>query len=68
MIELSVQEMTCGHCVRSITTAINQIDPKAIVVADLSTKRVRVDSDRATDEFLTALASVGYSATPADAQ
>ena len=32
MTELSVRGMTCGHCVRAVTSAIESVDPRAKVL------------------------------------
>ncbi|EMF60431.1 heavy-metal-associated domain-containing protein [Stenotrophomonas maltophilia] len=38
-MEFHVDGMTCGGCARSVTRAIQQIDPNASVVADPPTRR-----------------------------
>lgn len=40
----SVEGMTCGHCVRAVTQAVQSQDPDAEVTVDLATKQVRVQS------------------------
>jgi copper chaperone len=44
MVTFEVQDMTCGHCVSSITKAVRAMDPTAQVTADLATHRVQVES------------------------
>ncbi len=44
MVTFEVQDMTCGHCVSSITKAVCALDPTAQVKADLATHRVQVES------------------------
>ena len=44
MIELSVNDMTCGHCVNAVTKALTALDPQASVDVDLAAKRVRVET------------------------
>ena len=44
MTRFTVNDMSCGHCVRSITQAVQAQDPAAQVVVDLSQHRVDVDS------------------------
>ncbi len=39
MIELKVNDMTCGHCVMTITKTVTALDPNAKVDADLGSKR-----------------------------
>ncbi|MDO9503005.1 heavy-metal-associated domain-containing protein [Falsiroseomonas sp.] len=61
--ELKVAGMTCGHCVRAVTLAIQARDPQAKVQVDLPAGLVRADTtlDRAA---LTALVTAeGYAVT-----
>ena len=70
MVTFEVQDMTCGHCVSSITEAVHAIDEGAQVTADLATHRVRVEpsgSDRA--QLSDAIRGAGYTPVPiADAE
>ena len=65
MIELKVNDMTCGHCVMTITKTVTALDPNAKVEADVSTKRVRIESTRPAGELTKALGDAGYPATSA---
>ena len=65
MIELTVKDMTCNHCVGVVTKTVKSVDPKATVDVDLSTKRVQVNSTGRLDAFTKALADAGYPASPA---
>jgi copper chaperone len=60
MIELDVKEMTCGHCVRSVTGAVKSIDPQASVQVDLERGRVSVDGTPTAGELINALQEAGY--------
>jgi len=62
MIEFILPAMTCGHCVRTVTQAVRQLDPQASVDIDLATHRVRIESQRPSDDFRKALAEEGYDA------
>ncbi|AYR21474.1 heavy-metal-associated domain-containing protein [Alcaligenes faecalis] len=42
MSTFSVPDMTCGHCVRSITEAIQAVAPEAAVSTDLEKHQVTV--------------------------
>ena len=55
-----VQGMTCGHCERAVTTAIQSVDANAQVKIDRAAKRVTVETaaDRAT--VAAAIAEEGY--------
>ena len=65
MIELKVNDMTCGHCVKTITKTVTSLDPNAKVEADLGTKHVRIESSRPAAELAKALGEAGYPATAA---
>jgi copper chaperone len=62
MIELSVQNMTCGHCVSAVTGAIKSLDPRAEVQVDLRSGRVRVDGASLTGDLVKTLDQAGYPA------
>jgi len=44
MITFEVNDMTCGHCVSSITRAVKALDPAAKVQIDLAAHRVEIES------------------------
>lgn len=60
-----VQGISCGHCVRSITQAVQALDPAAQVRVDIPSGRVEVDSERLDDrQVVDAMAAEGYPALP----
>ena len=62
MIELFLNDRTCGHCVKTVTRTVQQVDPEARVEIDLATHRVQIDSSRDAQAFRQALADEGYPA------
>ena len=44
MIAFEVKDMTCGHCVSTLTKALTAADPEAKVHFDLATHRVEIES------------------------
>jgi copper chaperone len=68
MTELSVQNMTCGHCVSAVTRAVKSIDPEASVQIDLQSGRVRVGGCSSAGELIKVLDEAGYPAAAAAAQ
>ena len=59
----NVQGMSCGHCVRAITQAVQARDPAADVRVDLAAKEVGVSSSRlSAEEVLSAIGEEGYEA------
>ncbi|MFO1226123.1 heavy-metal-associated domain-containing protein [Roseateles sp.] len=65
MIAFEVNDMTCGHCVSTITRALKGVDKDAKVAIDLAAHRVQVDSSSAdAEELADAIKDAGYSPTP----
>ncbi|GLZ89496.1 copper chaperone CopZ [Metapseudomonas resinovorans] len=60
-----VQGMSCGHCVRAITQAVQARDQAAEVQVDLAAGEVRVASRLAEDQVLEAIREEGYQAEAA---
>ncbi len=65
MYELQVENMTCGHCVKAVTKAVQAVDGGAQVDIDLATKQVKVQSGAALDAVKAAIADAGYPVTGA---
>ena len=61
MTTFQVDDMTCGHCVSSITKAVKGVDPSASVSIDLATHRVDIGSTQADPAKLSAaIKEAGY--------
>ena len=61
MISFQVNDMTCGHCVGSITKAIKDLDSGAKVQIDLASQRVEIEPARANAvELNNAIKDAGY--------
>ena len=61
---LQVQGMSCDHCVRIVTQAVQQVDPAAEVKVDLASGRVDLRSDRPRAELVHAIEEEGYTVAP----
>ena len=59
-MEFFVDNMTCGGCAKSVTKAIQSVDPVAKVEIDLGTVLVKVESERPASDFIAVLDDVGY--------
>ena len=69
MIAFEVQDMTCGHCVSTITKAVKAADKNAKVQIELATHRVQVEPTEANaDELSDAIKEAGYTPVLIDAQ
>ncbi|MDF9620825.1 cation transporter [Pseudomonas entomophila] len=58
----NVQGMTCGHCVKAVTRAVQEQDAAARVEVDLAARQVRVQSALDAERILTAIRDEGYQA------
>ncbi|UZD54377.1 heavy-metal-associated domain-containing protein [Caldimonas aquatica] len=63
-----VQGMSCGHCVRAVTQAVQKLDGQARVEVDLARGRVTVDTGAAREAVVQAIESEGYRVRPASPQ
>ena len=55
-----VQGMSCNHCVKAVTQALQHLDPQAQVQVDLAGKKVEVESTQAREALAKAIADEGY--------
>lgn len=59
-IEFQVLDMTCGHCVKTITGAVTAAAPDASVAVDLPTHRVTISGTDQADKVEAAIRDAGY--------
>jgi copper chaperone len=65
MMTFQVQDMSCGHCVGTITRAVNTVDPSAHVTVDLRQHLVMVDTAAVDAAAIAqAIAEAGYTPLP----
>ena len=65
MIELSVNDMSCGGCVRAIRAALQAAVPQATLEADVPARRLRIEApDTERGRITAALSAAGYDAVP----
>jgi Cu+-exporting ATPase len=60
MYELTVEDMTCKHCVGRVTKAVQDIDGEAKVDIDLPSKKVTIASQANLDRIVQAIDAAGY--------
>ncbi|MBC7994011.1 MAG: heavy-metal-associated domain-containing protein [Rhizobacter sp.] len=66
MISFEVQDMTCGHCVSTITKALKAADRDAKVQIDLGQHLVQIEpGDLEAHELADAIKEAGYTPMPA---
>ena len=56
----NVQGMSCSHCERAVTQAVQALDPQAQVKIDLASGRVEVSSNQAASAIAKAIEQEGY--------
>jgi copper chaperone len=56
----TVTGMTCGHCEKAVTRALQQVDPQAQVAIDRAQNSVQVESNQPRDALAHAIAEEGY--------
>ncbi|MDH5459113.1 MAG: copper ion binding protein [Nitrospinota bacterium] len=61
--DIQVEGMTCGHCVETVTQAVNTLDGISQVSVDLDKKQVSVDFDESRtnpDAISSKITEVGF--------
>lgn len=59
--EFIVPDMTCGHCVKTITEAVRKVQPAALVSAQLETHHLTVEATADAAAIEAAIHAEGYS-------
>lgn len=60
MYQFKVSDMTCGHCVSTITKALKDADAQAKIDISLADKRVRVETTLSQEEVAGEIREAGY--------
>lgn len=60
MIEMTLPDMSCGHCASTVTRTCKLVDPQAKVEVDSNAKTVKIESTEERQVFAEALAEAGY--------
>ena len=60
MITFQVNDMTCGHCVASVTKAVKTLDATAQVDIDLEAHKVKVESAQPAASVEAAIREAGF--------
>lgn len=56
----NVQGMTCGHCERAVTQAVQSVDEQAQIKIDRAANSVQVESNATREALSAAIAEEGY--------
>ena len=67
MISFEVNDMTCGHCVNTITRAVRAVDPGARLEIDLAAHLVHIEFTKiGAAELADAVRDAGYTPVAID--
>jgi copper chaperone len=64
-MELRIENMTCGGCAKSVTRAIQSVDPHARVETDTANRTVKVETTADAAVLQRVLEDAGYPAITA---
>ena len=68
MTTFEVKDMSCGHCVKAITEAVQTLDAGARIQIDLTNHRVSIDGARADAmQLRDAIRQAGYAPVAVEA-
>jgi len=59
-LQFHLDDMTCGGCARSVTAAIREVDPDAVVAADPPARLVEVRTSASREQIAAALQQAGF--------
>ena len=62
--EFTVTGMTCGHCEKAVTKAIQKQDPQALVLIQRDLNLVRIESTEPRETLRLAIVEEGYAVVP----
>jgi copper chaperone CopZ len=62
LVELAVEGMTCGGCVKHVTTALEAVPGVTSVQVELEPGRARVETANGADALIEAVEAAGYHA------
>lgn len=65
MLQFKVEGMSCGHCVKAVTKAVESVEPGAKVDIDLASGQVNVASGQ-TQAISAAIEEAGYKVLSSD--
>lgn len=65
MYLFNIPNMTCGGCARSVTKAIQSVDPDAAIEINASVRSVKVETKASAANLQTVLEKAGYPAIAA---
>jgi copper chaperone len=62
-MELRIENMTCGGCAKSVTKAIQSVDPEAAIETNPAARLVKVETTATSAALRKVLEEAGYPAS-----
>jgi copper chaperone len=59
-MQFHIDNMTCGGCARTVTRAIQSVDPDARIDTDPPSRLVKVDTAASQEQVVAALREAGF--------
>lgn len=59
-MELRMESITCGGCTRSVTRAIQSVDPNALIETDPVSRMVKIETTATAEALRQVLEEAGY--------
>ena len=63
-MKFAVPDLSCGHCVSTVTRVIKALDPQATVEADVAAKTVTAATTASSEAVARAMDEAGYPSRP----
>ncbi len=63
MHQFHLPDMTCGHCVATVTETVKELDAAATLEFEREARRVRIVSELGREVLARALSEAGYTPT-----
>lgn len=61
-MNLSIPDMSCGHCRQSITSALTELDPAGDVTFDMEKRQIHVQTSSSPADVIEQLSKIGFDA------
>jgi copper chaperone len=63
MLRYTIENMSCGHCVATVSKAVRGVDASAVVRADVAGRSLEIDTGVTSEAIVAAVAAAGYRVT-----
>lgn len=64
-MNLSIPDMSCGHCSAAVTRALTELDPACDIEINLEARQARVETTSSLEAVINQLSAIGFDAIEA---